>query len=127
MGLFHLFVTEVFVFFLRDLGWFKKKLFAWERSFIHDGKCEIMIISHKAIFGPMTPIKLGVKILDVVYETRSVGVIIDSQLSWNSHSEHLCKSFATLEGQLKRFKYLPTGTLEEIYFSSIVLLLLIAA
>ena len=56
---------------------------------MHAGKCEAMIIFHKAFFGPLRPIKLVVKIVDVVYETRSVGVIIDSQFSWNSHSEHL--------------------------------------
>ena len=58
--------------------------------------------------------------MDVAYETRCLGVIIDSQLSWNSHLEHLCKSFGKKVRQLKRFKYLPTSTLEKIYFSSIV-------
>ena len=87
---------------------------------IHAGKSEAMIISHRAFCGPLRPIKLGDKILDVVYETRCLGVIIDSQLSWNSHVENLCKSFGKKVKQLKRFKYLPTSTLEKIYFSSIV-------
>ena len=58
--------------------------------------------------------------MNVVSETRCLGVIINSQLSWYSHSEHLCKSFGEKVRQLKRFKYLPTSTLETIYFSSIV-------
>lgn len=87
---------------------------------IHAGKSEAMIISHRAFCGPLRPIKLGDKILNVVSQTRCLRVIIDSQLSWNSHSEHLCKSFGKKERQLKRFKYLPTSTLETIYFSSIV-------
>ena len=78
------------------------------------------IISHRAFCGPLKPITLGDKILNVVSETRCLGVIIDSQLSWNSHSDHLCKSFGKKVGQLKRFKYLSTRTLETIYFSSIV-------
>ena len=107
MGLFHLFVTAVFVVLFSDLGWFEKNnFFDWERLFIHTGKCKIMIISHKPFFGLLTPIKQGVKILDVVYGTRSVGVIIDSQLSWNSHMDHLCRSFGTQMRQLKRFKYI---------------------
>ena len=87
---------------------------------IHAGKSEAMIISQRAFCGPLKPITLGDKILNVVSETRCLGVIIDSQLSWNSHSEHLCKFFGKKVRQLKRFKYLPTSTLETIYFSSIV-------
>ena len=87
---------------------------------IHAGKSEAMIISHRAFCGPLRPIKLGDKILNVVSETRCLGIIIDSQLSWNSHTEHLCKSFGKKVKQFKRFKYLPTSTLETIYFSSIV-------
>ena len=79
-----------------------------------------MIISHSPFCGPLRPIKLGDNILNVVYETRCLGVIIDSQLSWTSHLEHLCKSFGKKVRQLKRFKYLPTSTLEKIYFSNIV-------
>ena len=87
---------------------------------IHAGKSEAMIISHSPFCGPLRPIKLGDNILDVVYETRCLGVIIDSQLSWNSHLEHLCKSFGKKVRQLKRLKCLLTSTLEKIYFSSIV-------
>ena len=87
---------------------------------IHAGKSEATFISHSPFCGPLRPIKLGDNILDFVYETRCLGVIIDSQLSWNSHSEHLFKSFGKKVRQLKRFKYLPTSTLEKIYVSSIV-------
>lgn len=59
---------------------------------IHAGKSEATVISHSPFCGPPRPIKLGDNILDFVYETRCLGVIIDSQLSWNSHSEHLFKS-----------------------------------
>ena len=34
--------------------------------------------------------------------------------------EHLCISFGKKVRQFKRFKYLPTSTLETIYFTSIV-------
>lgn len=67
-----------------------------------------------AFCGPVRPFKLGDKILDVVYETRCLGIVIDSQLSWNSHLEHLCKSFGKKVKHLKRFKYLSTSTLEKI-------------
>ena len=68
------------------------------------GKSEAMIITHRAFCGTVRPIKLGNKTLDVVYEIGSLGVIIDSQLSWNSHLERLRKSFGKKVKQLKRFK-----------------------
>ena len=52
---------------------------------IHAGKFEAMIITHRAFCGPIRPIELRDKILDVVNKTRCLRVIIDSQLSWNSH------------------------------------------
>ena len=60
---------------------------------INAGKYEAMIISHTAFYGLLRPIKLGDKTLNVASETRCLGIIIDSQLSWNSHTEHLCKYF----------------------------------
>jgi len=80
-----------------------------------------MIISHRAFCGPLKPITLRDNILNVVSKTRSLGIIIDSQLSWNSHLGHLCKSIGKKVGELKRLKYLPTSTLETIYLNSIVL------
>ena len=80
----------------------------WSRNnklTLHAGKSEAVIISHSPFCGPLRPIKLGDNILNVVYETRCLGVIIDSQLSWTSHLEHLCKSFGKKVRQLKRFKY----------------------
>ena len=58
--------------------------------------------------------------MNFVSETRCLGVTIDSKLSWSNHSEHLCKSFGKKVKQIRRFKYLPTSTLETIYFTSIV-------
>ena len=87
---------------------------------MHAGKTEAMIISSRTFCGPLKPIKLGNKIVNFVSETRCLGVTIDSKLSWNNHSEHLCKSFGKKVKQIRRFKYLPTSTLETIYFTSIV-------
>ena len=87
---------------------------------MHAGKTEAMIISSRTFCGPLKPIKLGDKIVNFVSETRCLGVTIDSKLSWNNHSEHLCKSFGKKVKQIRRFKYLPTSTLETIYFTSIV-------
>ena len=43
-----------------------------------------------------------------------------SSLGTVTQNMHLCKSFGKKVKQFKRFKYLPTSTLETIYFSSIV-------
>lgn len=79
-----------------------------------------MIITHRAFCGSIRPIELGDKKLDFANETVCLGVIIDSQLSWNSHLEHLCRSFGKKVEQLKRLKYLPASTPEKTYFSSII-------
>ena len=79
------------------------------KSTIHAGRSEAMIISHTAFYGPLRPIKLGDKTLNVVSETRCLGIIIDSQLSWNSHTEHLCKSFGKKVRQFKRLLKIPTS------------------
>ena len=35
----------------------------------------------------------SLKVLDVVTETKCLGIIIDNQLSWLSHIELICRSF----------------------------------
>ena len=45
---------------------------------------------------------------------------IDSQLSWHSRVESICKSFGKKVDLLKRLKYLPKDILQTIYFKNIV-------
>ena len=56
-----------------------------------------MIITHRAFCGAIRPIKRKYKILDGVYETRCLGVIVDSYLSKNSHLNLLERKLATLK------------------------------
>ena len=59
---------------------------------------------------------LGNKVLDFGAETKCLGIIIDNQLTWLSHIELICSSFAQKVNQLKGLKYLRKDTLQSIHF-----------
>ena len=83
---------------------------------IHDGMSEAMTISHSPFCGPLRPIKLGDNIERCLWNKMS------GAYCWlPAHLEHLCKSFWKKVRWLKRFQYLPTSTLEKIYFSSLII------
>lgn len=69
-----------------------------------------MIITHRALCGPIGPIKLADMILDVVYETRRLVVIIDYQLSlgivtWSTPANLLERKSSTLKESNTYHKY----------------------
>lgn len=52
--------------------------------------------------------------------TRYFGIEIDSSLSWSCHIDFLFKSYSKKLGALKRMSHLPSRTLEEIYFKTVL-------
>ena len=48
------------------------------------------------------------------------GIEIDSTLSWSCHIDYLRKSYSKKLGALKRMSRLPSRTLEEIYFKTVL-------
>jgi hypothetical protein len=63
-------------------------------------------------------IKINDTILDTVKETKLLGVIIDSGLSWKNHIKYTAKKIAKSIGILSRARqYLNQKTLLQIYYS----------
>ena len=53
-----------------------------------------------------------------VQETKFLGIMLDSKLSWNSHIEYISKKISKGIGILcKARKYLPKNTLITLYYS----------
>ncbi|XP_031575394.1 uncharacterized protein LOC116309010 [Actinia tenebrosa] len=71
-------------------------------------------------FGSLPSLSIdGVPIKQVLY-TKSLGVQIDQNLSWNEHIDKLSKKIASGIGALKRIRpFVPTSTLQFIYSSLI--------
>ena len=56
------------------------------------------------------------KIVDHVYKTKFLGVVIDSKLTWHDHISTICKIIARNTGILSRLKYsVPQHILKTIY------------
>ena len=60
---------------------------------IHPGKCELLIISRNNFFGPVNTVRINNVCVKVVDNSKSIGLIIDSKLSWNTHVQAQSKSF----------------------------------
>ena len=58
--------------------------------------------------------------LDFTDVAKSLGVLIDNRLTWDSHIKKLSKSFSAQLKMLKRMKYLPVNQLKDIYFKMIL-------
>lgn len=79
-----------------------------------------MIITRKKFIGPLQQVRCGNLTLDLTDVAKSLGVLIDNRLTWDSHIKKLSKSFSAQLKMLKRMKYLPVNQLEDIYFNMIL-------
>ena len=53
-------------------------------------------------------------------ECKLLGVYIDSKLTWNTQIEKVRRKFTVYNAMLRKIKFLPSETLEKIYFTMIV-------
>lgn len=100
-----------------------KQICKWSkrnRLSIHLGKSEAMLISTSSFTGPLQELSYNSNSMEFVTSTRCLGVDIDCKLSWSRHIENLCKSYSKKLGALKRMSRLPSRTLEEIYFKTVL-------
>ena len=88
---------------------------------IHPIKTEAMLIRKSPFIGPLPPLHFGSGFIRLVESSTCLGVKLDNKLSWSDHIFHVRKCFAQKVGALKRMKYLPVKTLQEIYFKTIIL------
>ena len=87
---------------------------------IHPKKSEIMIITNKKFIGPLNKVKLGEDDIEVVAESKCLGVTIDEKISWKTQVVNATANMSKKIKQLKRFQSLSPQVLEKIYFRSIL-------
>jgi len=80
--------------------------------------------THYILFGNKKNLSLNVKIGDNCLEkkmsTRYLGLIIDSQLSWNLHINHVKEKITPITGVLYRLQgLLPTSLLTSVYYAMV--------
>ena len=78
-------------------------------------KTEAMLIRKSPFNGPLPPLCFGFGHIRLVESSTCLGVKLDNRLSWPDHTSQVRKCFAQKVGALKRMKYLPVETLQEIY------------
>ena len=103
-----------------DLARVEKWLIA-NKLTLNASKTEVMLIGSRqrlsTFHNPLSLIVDGAPISQVS-STKSLGVHIDQNLSWNVHVEKLCKKIASGVGALKRARsFVPYETLRSVYMS----------
>lgn len=58
--------------------------------------------------------------IEITDAAKSLGLLIDSKLTWENHVRKVIKSFAAQLCMLKRVGYLPVKQQEDIYFKMIL-------
>tara|TARA_B100001146_G_C16162045_1_gene426112 strand:- start:171 stop:902 length:732 start_codon:yes stop_codon:yes gene_type:complete len=79
-----------------------------------------LIITDKYLTGPLNQITIKGENIQIVKESKSLGVYIDNKLSWKKQASTISKSFNTKIKLLKRLDYLPLKVLEQIYYKTII-------
>lgn len=87
-------------------------------------KSEYMIISSKQRLMKLSRepiIKIGNCLLKRVNSTKTLGVIIDENLTWNDHILYICKKASKGLGIMRQIRdFIPSESLEKIYFTMVL-------
>ena len=88
---------------------------------LNSSKTEFMLIRSRqrlSTFQTVPSLSIGDNLINQVKYTKSLGVFLDCNLSWNIHIDKLCKKIASGIGALKRIRrFVPYYTLLSIYKS----------
>ena len=79
-----------------------------------------MIITKKAFIGPLPAVTLAGKQIKVVQHSKCLGVILDSNLSWDAHVKNASRTFSAKVNKLYNMRRMPKQTLSTIYFQGIL-------
>ena len=85
---------------------------------IHPAKREILIISIKKFTGPLPKVELEDKVIEIVPTSKCLGINIDQDLSWSSHTQNLCKACSSKVKKLFKMRAMSKSTLSTIYLFS---------
>lgn len=96
--------------------WFKKNLLT-----INAKKTKYMIVTNKNKRITEIDIKINNTTIERTDCYKYLGLWIDKQLTWNTHTDRIRKKLNPLVGALRKVaEYLPTSTLQSIYHSLII-------
>ena len=87
---------------------------------IHPDKCEILIISKSKFVGPLPKIELKGNRVKIVQSSKCLGLTIDENLTWNTHTRNITKSFSCKVKKMYQMRQMPKSTLSTIYFQGIL-------
>ena len=100
--------------------------------FINKKKTKSLLVHGKCIPAKLdedTPLRLDVKIDDSVIEQVSshkiLGVVIDSQMNYESHIDELCKKLSKCIGLLMHIRRLLKQRQRETYYNGVIKLTLL--
>jgi hypothetical protein len=102
-----------------------EKLLFWLRSnrlSLNINKTHFMIFrtKNKRITRPVCPLQINREIINEVSHTKFLGIIIDSELKWSYHCNHIANKIAKGVGILGKLRrYLKNETLVNMYYSFI--------
>ena len=77
------------------------------RSTVHTGKNEAMLICSHAFVGPMRPLMFGNSYIDFTTKSTCLGILIDHKLNWKPQIKSLHAKFGRKLKFLKKMKGLP--------------------
>ena len=87
---------------------------------IHPGKSQILIMSKDKFIGPLPNVTLKGEHVNVVEKAKCLGVLIDNTMSWEPHTNSICKSFSQKLKNLYKMNRLDKSTLKTIYHTGIL-------
>lgn len=61
-------------------------------------KTVFILFSKNLFYGPLPPVNMGNHIIERVYSTKFLGVIVDCRLTWENHIEYLCNKLSKICG-----------------------------
>ena len=87
---------------------------------VHPTKTHVLIMKRHKLIGPLPEMKLGENSLEYTDVTECLGVKIDNSLNWKAQTEKVGKAFAAKVKTIRSMSYLPKDILEEIYFRTVI-------
>ena len=87
---------------------------------INVDKKEAMIMKRQQFTDPHVPIRIGKNIVECKEVSKVLGVYIDHKLDLNAHIDKAYKKCSGMIAMLRKAKFLPTKTLEEVYHKIVI-------
>ena len=80
-----------------------------------------MIIQKNTFVGPLNQVEIAGDTIDYKTGCKLLGVHIDSKMKWNIQIDKVRKKFTVYSAMLRKIKFLPSETIEKMYFTMIAL------